>query len=216
MKTITKFVFGLLMPALACGSIVFARDPFAPVTPADSAAKAAAQAAPVGARVDEMVEFLSESRWHLTVNAINQFGLVITDASFQKSPNSPFIYVLRDGRLGEIFVPYHPGSPRYYDIGVEGPFSPLTLDPAQFPSPREIIGDGKICKEVRDYLAWVNAEPTYIGEPALVRYGQEVAYFSVLVAGNYDYIEEWTFRDDGTRRSGQAPPGPSSADLTIQ
>src|SRR4029077_17532694 len=30
-----------------------------------------------------------------------------------------------------------------------------------------------------------------------VRYGQEVVYFSVLRAGNYDYIMEWTFRDDG-------------------
>ena len=47
MKTITKFIFGLPMLALACGSIAFAQ---VPVTPADSAAKAAAQrTAAVGA-----------------------------------------------------------------------------------------------------------------------------------------------------------------------
>ena len=107
------------MLALACGSIAFAQVPIPPVTPADSAAKAAALAAqgaaPVGA-VDQMVAFDSGSRWHLTVNAVEKFGLVITGASFQKSPTSPFIYVLFDGRLGEIFVPYHAGQPRFHDI----------------------------------------------------------------------------------------------------
>lgn len=180
------------MLALACSSSTFAQVPLPPVTPADSAAKAAAIGpAPAGA-VEEMVSFDSKSRWHLTVNAIDQFGLVITGASFQKSPNSPFIYVLFDGRLAEIFVPYHEGF-RFFDIGgPQGPYPPATLNPAQFPR-RQIIGGGKICKEVRDYLAWMN----YEGTPR-VRYGQEVVYFSVLEAANYAYVEEWTFRDDGS------------------
>ena len=184
------------MLALACGSVAFAQV-LPPVTPADSAAKAAAQgAAPAGA-VDETVAFASGSRWHLTVNAIDQFGLVITGASFQKSRTSPFIYVLFDGRLGEIFVPYHEGHPRYRDIE-QFEWKNLTLPQAQFPLPRQIIGGGKICKEVRNYLAWITA-PLQVGNDnaTRVRYGQEVVYFSVLVAGNYDYIEEWTFRDDG-------------------
>jgi Cu2+-containing amine oxidase len=199
MKTITKFIFGLPMLAFACGSIAFAQDQFAPLTPADSAAKAAAQgAAPVGA-VKQTVAFASGSRWHLTVNAVHQFGLVITGASFQKSPNSPFINVLFDGRLAEIFVPYHSGDPRYGDISGTGgasTYDPVMLDPAKF-APRQIIGGGKICKEMREYLAWMNAVPTFQGKPALVRYGQEVVYFSVLGAANYAYIMEWTFRDDG-------------------
>jgi Cu2+-containing amine oxidase len=200
MKTITKFIFGFPMLALACGSIAFAQDQFAPLTPADSAAKAAAQgaaqaaaqgAAPVGAPVSQTVAFASGSRWHLTVNAVQKFGLVITGASFQKSPTSPFIYVLFDGRLGEIFVPYHPGSPRFLDISDHN-FPPATLNPAHFPPPRQIIGGGKICKEVRDYLAYMN-----FFDANRVRYGQEVVYFSVLDAFNYAYIMEWTFRDDG-------------------
>ena len=108
------------MLALACGSIAFAQVQFEPVTPADSAAKAAVQAAVQGAApveaVKQTVIFNSGSRWHLTVNAMDQFGLVITGASFQKTPTSPFIYVLFDGRIGEIFVPYHSGSPRFPDI----------------------------------------------------------------------------------------------------
>jgi Cu2+-containing amine oxidase len=208
MKTITKFIFGFPL-ALACGSVAFAQVPIPPVTPADSAAKAAAQgAAPVGA-VDQMVEFDSGSRWHLTVNAIDKFGLVITGASFQKSLGSRFIYVLFDGRLGEIFVPYHEGSPRYYDIA-QFDWHPLTLTPAQFPR-RQIIGGGKICKETRDYLAWMEAD-FHVNNPPLrtsrVRYGQEVVYFSVLGAGNYAYIMEWTFRDDGTILARAGSTGP--------
>ena len=189
------------MLALACGSIAFAQVQFESVTPPDSAAKAAMQVAPVGASVKQKVAFASGSRWELTVNAVDRFGLVITGASFQKSRTSPFIYVLYDGRLGEIFVPYHNGVNRFGDIS--DPFfhfSPLTLDQANFPPPRQIIGGGKICKEVRDYLAWFNHD--------LVRYGQEVIYFSVLKAGNYDYIMEWTFRDDGVIQVRAGSTGP--------
>ena len=205
------------MLALACGSIAFAQVQFEPVTPVDSAAKAAAQgAAPVGAPVSQTVAFASGSRWHLTVNAVDKFGLVITGASFQKSPNDPYIYVLHDGRMAEIFVPYHNNSHRYRDISYFANFKPIRLEPGNFPQPpgvpengtpvREIIGvDKLICREMRDYLAWMNG----IGrETPLVRYGQEVAYFSVLQAGNYSYIMEWTFRDDGTivARAGSTGP----------
>jgi Cu2+-containing amine oxidase len=217
MKTITKFIFGFPMLALAAGSIAFAQV-LPPVTPADSAAKAAAQGpAPVGA-VSETVAFAKGSRWDLTVNAVKKFGLVITGASFQKSPTSPFIYVLFDGRMGEIFVPYHPGTPRFMDIS-EFTFDPLTLPPAKFPPPRQIIGGGKICKEVRDYLAYMTAPGQVFphnDNSTRVRYGQEVVYFSVLPAGTYDYIMEWTFRDDGAIlvRAGSTGPKVGGPDDT--
>ena len=41
-----------------------------------------------------------------------------------------------------------------------------------------------------------------------VRIGEEVVYFSVLGAGNYSYIEEWTFRDDGTMLARAGSTGP--------
>src|SRR5215471_20091938 len=144
MKTITKFIFVLPMLALAYGSIAFAQVP--PVTPADSAAKAAALGPTPAGAINQTVAFRSGSTWHLTVNAVKRFGLVITGASFQKSPTSPFIYVLFDGRLGEIFVPYHTGEPRFGDIKIGFPC--LTLDQADFPPPRHILPGNKICKEM--------------------------------------------------------------------
>jgi primary-amine oxidase len=143
---------------------------------------------------------------------VKKFGLVITGASFQKSPTSPFIYVLFDGRLGEIFVPYHDNSARYKDISGFPPpndFRPLQLNPGKFPG--QIIGGGKICKEVRDYLAYMNFFNTN-----RVRYGQEVVYFGVLGAGNYAYIMEWTFRDDGAILVRAGSTGPKlGGDSTI-
>ena len=70
------------MLALACGSIAFAQVPLPPVTPPDSAAKAAALPPPGGEPIDQMLEFASGSRWHLTVNATFRYGLVITGAQF--------------------------------------------------------------------------------------------------------------------------------------
>ena len=217
MKKITKFIYlGFASLALACGSIAFAQVQFAPVTPASSAAKAAVQAAvlgaePLGASVTETVEFTSGSRWNLTVSAVKKFGLVITGASFQK-PGSPFLYVLNDGRLGEIFVPYHGDQNRFLDIS-DHDFNPLPLPSAKFPPPRQVIGGGMICKEVRDYLAYMNAgHTTFPQGPIRIRYGQEVVYFSVLDAYNYAYIMEWTFRDDGAIQVRAGSTGPKYPD----
>ena len=156
--------------------------------------------------LDQTVAFSSGSTWTLCVAAVQRYGLIVTNANFQKSRTSPPIDILYDGRIGEIFTPYHPGSPRLSDIQSFN-FSPLVLTPAHRPPPprtAELIGGNKICKEIRTYLAWMN--------DARVRYGNEVVYFAVLDAGNYNYIMEWTFRDDGTilARAGSTGPQLSS------
>ena len=47
-----------------------------------------------------------------------------------------------------------------------------------------------MCKEVHDRgLAWTNYNQ--------VRRGEEVVVWGGIGAGNYNYIIEWTFRDDG-------------------
>jgi hypothetical protein len=70
--------------------------------------------------VGESIVFPTGSAWNLCVKAVTKYGLIISHASFRKSAASPFITVLFDGRLGELFVPYHPGTPRFGDIGGKG------------------------------------------------------------------------------------------------
>lgn len=133
-----------------------------------------------------------ETRWRICWQAQAKHGLVITSAHFRKSPSSAFIRVFWDARVSEIFVPYHSGSPRYYDVG-NFSFSLVTLNAKHCPAAvgGVLLGSpSKVCREVRDRgLAWA--------DDSLVRRGQEVVLWGALDAGNYNYIQEWTFRDDG-------------------
>ncbi len=132
-----------------------------------------------------------QTRWRVCWQEQAKNGLVITAAFFRTAPNKPWIRILWDGRISEIFVPYHDGSPRYYDV-TNFAFNLVQVGVADCPA---ALGgaplSAHVCKEVRDRgLAWKN-----YGQ---VRRGQEVALWGALGAGNYNYVMEWIFRDDGT------------------
>src|SRR5205823_11183027 len=118
-------------------------------------------------------------------------GLVIGPVFFRKAPSGSFILVVGDMRVSDYFVPYHPGWPRYYDLswynfkltGVTVADCPANVGGALL-SPH-------VCKEVRDRgLMWKD----FGG----VRRGEEVVLWGAIDAANYRYIQEYTFRDDGT------------------
>ncbi len=115
---------------------------------------------------------------------------MITDAWFRPDPSTPWIKLIYDARVSQLFVPYHAGSPRYYDIAFG--FGPVPLASSDCPGPTGIILGARkeLCKEVRDRgLTWKH--------DALARRGEELVLWSVMAAANYNYIIEWTFRDDG-------------------
>lgn len=135
------------------------------------------------------------SRWRLCWQVINGANLVITGAWFRPAPApAPWIKILYDGRLSQIFVPYHTpnGQPRFHDVNYNFPWVQLS-DTTDCLAPAVILDkltNKSVCKEVRDRgLMWKHKTKA--------RRGQELALWSVLAAGNYDYIIEWYFRDDG-------------------
>lgn len=132
-----------------------------------------------------------ETRWRICFQPMSGNGLVITGAWFQKSPGAPLMRLFWDARISEIFVPYHPGNPRYYDVGYN--FSMIPLNSNDCPSAKggTLLGpNSEVCKEVRDRgLAWK--------DDLNVRRGEEVVLWGALDAANYNYVIEWTFRDDG-------------------
>jgi Cu2+-containing amine oxidase len=132
-----------------------------------------------------------ETRWRICFQPMSGNGLVITGAWFQKTPGSAFVRLFWDARISEIFVPYHPGGPRYYDVGYN--FSMISLSNNDCPAAKggTILSPGnEVCKEVRDRgLAWK--------DDLNVRRGEEVVLWGALDAANYNYVIEWTFRDDG-------------------
>lgn len=131
------------------------------------------------------------SRWKLCWQFVNGPGLAITGLWFRPTPASQWIKLMWDGRLAELFVPYHAGYPRYHDIGYH--FGPVPLTAAQCPG--KILGaSSETCMEIRDRgIMWMH--------DAESRRGQELVLWSVIAAANYNYIIEWSFRDDGVLSS---------------
>jgi primary-amine oxidase len=139
----------------------------------------------------------------------NPNGLVIGPVYFRKSATAPFIRVLWDMRVSDYFVPYHPGSPRYYDLSFYN-FRLTDVSAADCPA---AVGGAPIsphvCKEVRDRgLMWKD----FGG----VRRGEELVLWGAINAANYRYIQEYTFRDDGviTARMGATGQNLPGAELT--
>lgn len=131
-----------------------------------------------------------QTRWKVCWQVLDGPNLVITGAWFRPAPASSWIKLIYDARVSQLFVPYHSGSPRYYDIGYGFGSVPLGTTDCPGPSGTILGASSQVCKEVRDRgLAWKH--------DGLARRGQELVLWSVMAAANYNYIVEWTFRDDG-------------------
>jgi copper amine oxidase-like protein len=129
--------------------------------------------------------------WHICWTRDAGFGMVIGPMSFKRGPFAPFD-VLGDARVDQIFVPYASGAPRYYDVNYDFPLAFI----AQSLCPGTLLDGGRACLEIRDRdIDWM-ASP--FGSRFLNgRRGQEAVFWSVLDADNYQYVEQWGFRDDG-------------------
>jgi len=129
------------------------------------------------------------THWRLCWQTVPGNGLLIHWAYFRTSPSKPWMFLIWDGRVSEIFVPYHTGSPRFYDVGYGFGLSPIGAQDCPALLGGTVLA-GNVCKEVRDRgLSWKADSAVYRG--------QELVLWSALAAANYNYVMEWTFRDDG-------------------
>jgi primary-amine oxidase len=134
-----------------------------------------------------------ETAWKVNWAQVSGYGLYIKDAWFKRGPNDPWMQILGDARISEIFVPYHRGSPRFWDVSYNfplcivgkedaGPFGKL-LRSSPTDAPR-------VVQEIRDRgIIWKD----HTG----VRRGQALVLWGCLEAANYRYIIEYSFQDDG-------------------
>lgn len=131
------------------------------------------------------------SAWSLCWRWSNGPGLIISHAYFRPSANGPWINLLWEGRVSQIFVPYHTGQPRYHDVNFGFGAIPLNANDCPSSVGGTVIGTAsEVCKQVKDRgLAWKDHNK--------VRRGEELVLWGVLNAANYNYVIEWTFRDDG-------------------
>jgi len=133
-----------------------------------------------------------ETRWRICWQMQKKQGLVITSAHFRRSATSLWIRVFWDARVAEIFVPYHDNSNRFYDVmGFNWDWVRLTAPDCPAALGGTLLGPGPdACKMVQDRgLAWK--------DDTKLRRGQELVLWGAIDAANYNYLVEWTFRDDG-------------------
>jgi Cu2+-containing amine oxidase len=135
--------------------------------------------------------------WLICWTIQRKYGPIITSAHFRRAPAEPWIRVFWDARIGEIFVPYHDGVSwrRYYDVtGFDWDWVRLNATDCPPALGGTLLGappdNADVCKIVHDRgIAWK--------DDTMVRRGQELVLWGALDAANYNYLIEWTFRDDG-------------------
>jgi len=115
-------------------------------------------------------------------------GLFITGAWFKRTPQEPWIKVLNDARLADIFAPYDTGSPRYFDLtGFNFVLVPVTA--VDLGACGQVLNK-VVVKEVLDRgMLWK--------DDTRGRRGQELVLWSTLDASNYNYMIRYGFQDDG-------------------
>lgn len=143
-----------------------------------------------------------QTAWKVRFAHATGKGLYVTGAWFKSAPGGSWMRVLWDARVADIFVPYHSGSPRFYDLtNFNFPLVNATSDDA---GPCGQIIDGKVIHQVRRRgLLWKDDTDG--------RYGHELVLWATLDSANYNYVMSYAFRDDGTiaLRLGATSPQPT-------
>jgi len=125
--------------------------------------------------------------------------LYIQSAHFRPSRTAPWLHVLGDCRLAEMFVPYNNGFTRFYDItSIGGSLEKLDRNdfgPRCLGTPSLYVNDTVAVEFHDSRTLWLDH---YLPADEKSRRGEEIHIWSVLPTGNYAYIMLYTFRSDGT------------------
>ena len=122
------------------------------------------------------------SRWHLCWEIVRLPGpdgvtprsetLAISKAEFRPGATAPSVQVLGDLRMAEIFVPYHPGYPRFHDMS-DAAFDLQPISTTECKGTR--LGANRLCEEIVDRgLAW---RDPYV---PTARRGEKLVLWSIL------------------------------------
>src|SRR6516225_8073596 len=123
----------------------------------------------------------------------------IKKAYFRPGADAPWLQVLEDVHPSEFYVPYFFQNTRFYDLRDVGTYVKLS---AREGGPRsQLLGkDQNVMAELRDRGIVYKHGPRS-------RRGEELVLWANFAAGNYTYMVEFCFHDDGTVVLKHAPTG---------
>ncbi len=119
----------------------------------------------------------------------------IKDAWFRAGPTEKdeWIQVLEDARLSELFVPYGDGETRWRDVLDHGRLWKIMDEETECGPNGQVLGrDRVVVGETRDRGI------IYKDVNGRARRGQSFVLWANLNAGNYNYLIQYGFQDDGT------------------
>lgn len=137
--------------------------------------------------------------WYVCVTDMGRKGLWVGPAYVKRSAATPWLQVLHQAGLADIFVPYHDLDDfRPYDLLFTQGLSVVTqADAGENGSPVSLVPGRPptVVAEVRERgIAWLcKNQPLN-----LARRGEEFVLWGVIDGGNYDNLMHYSFRDDGT------------------
>jgi primary-amine oxidase len=146
----------------------------------------------------------SDVSWNICLTWAGEKGIWISNADIKRTATEQWIRVLDDSGPAEILTAYHDNPVAHlFDMNPWACLAPLTPSDA---------GSGTLLTVPTSYTApWCTNGPNVVRENrdrgiaylckdfySRMSRGQEVVYWSVFDPGNYDFIVEYGFRDDGT------------------
>ena len=143
-------------------------------------------------RVDETLP--TGARWELCWEQRALEGIVLYDVTYTP-PGGPRRLVIAQASVAQIHVPYDDNGARFHDVTDYGLGNQFLLDL----SPEECPGGALLKHGAKDALC-KQVKPRGYAQKWYERnlQGYELSLFSVSVSGDYNYIPEWHFYDDGT------------------
>lgn len=159
----------------------------------------AAESLPCSERYQIDKTMKNGARWQMCWEIRRVEGLSLSHVVYTPKGGDPQL-VLGSARLAALHVPYDPGSPRYDDLEGLGWVERLTK--RDCPNGKLLENDrGKpvVCTTTRSRgHAYRNADWDGEQPSAKVLQGRQFEVFANSQIGWYNYLNQWTFLDDGT------------------
>lgn len=170
-----------------------------------------------------LLQTFQETQWRICVYTNSKEEISVGPVDLKRTATSPWRRILYKAMPAEIFSAYHTGGTHFYDTQFASMNSRRTVTPddagpfgIQLYLSHDALFGPTVVAECKDRgLGWLCKGPS----SSYTRRGQELLLWGVYDAGNYDYVLEYGFHDDGvmTFRVGatgyNSPPQPDIAHM---